>query len=92
MGQGEEAMGGQMGQERLICDAYTILNDDAFFDGAYIVLPGATVGAIERGNPYRGWGNTNYWLNHVGESGFYESMIPVWGAGRDAIDNFQSGD
>lgn len=28
----------------------------------------------------------------MGESWFYEGMIPVWGAGRDAIDNFQSGD
>ncbi|MBC8081718.1 MAG: DUF4280 domain-containing protein [Hymenobacter sp.] len=27
----------------------------------------------------------------VGETGFWEGMIPVWGAGRDAINDFQNG-
>jgi len=27
----------------------------------------------------------------VGQSGFWEGVIPIWGSGRDAIDDFQNG-
>ena len=29
--------------------------------------------------------------NAVGETGFWEGLIPVWGSGRDAINDFQTG-
>lgn len=36
-----------------------------------------------------------YWANKrggsVGEPGFAESLIPIWGSGRSAVDNYQNG-
>ena len=35
--------------------------------------------------------NSNYKGDGVGQPGFGESLIPIWGSGRSAVDNFQNG-
>lgn len=58
------------------CETMCLMNDFPFIFNTYPAIPSSI-----QDNPDKG----------VGQPGLWESMIPIWGSGRAAVDHFQSG-
>lgn len=69
---------------------------NAFFAGTLNFFLGNISGsssaeASETGGAHGSSGSRSQNTNSIGAPGFLESMIPIWGSGREAINDFQEG-